>query len=74
MMALDAKYFSPQLVATLVRDCPIHIERRASNTERIFLAEKATNEVGDKQGDGFGVFVSSPITEYEYGEWCPGIL
>ncbi len=39
-----------------------------------FLAAKATNEGGDKQGDGFGVFVSASKTEYEYDEWCSGIL
>ncbi|KAL8785623.1 MAG: hypothetical protein Q9213_003277 [Squamulea squamosa] len=62
MVALDAAHFSPQFMATLVRDCPTDDTPPLKDAERIF-AER------DGEGDnGFGVFVSRAGVEYEFGK------
>ena len=63
MMALDAAHFSPQFVATLIRDCPANDYPLFEGAERIF-AERDM-EVEEKR---FGVFVSRAGVEYEFGE------
>lgn len=65
MMVLDAEGYSPDFLATFLRDCP---------AGGIMAGNQTVAELGFSTSRGtvgkFGAFLSMPATEYEFGMCC----